>query len=449
MRYEKVTVLNGLGAGDGRYEYMLELLMSELRGVSREVSVITLREKKLTHCVGCFGCWLKTPGECVYRDDLEGILKEYIASDMVVVFTPVVFGGYSPEYKKFLDRIIPLIHPNFGFFKKEIHHKPRYDRYPRLVAVGVQDRHDEHEASLFRTLVGRNAINFHTPSFAATVVSPGDGANLGKAFRGLMEREDPYPRKEDLLPLLMGSDPATSSEARAGRALLIVGSPKKGSSTSAVVGGELLDRLSATGWDTDSITLSPRLLRREGHDELFHRIQGADLIVLAFPLYIDSPPFLVTRAIQLLDEENARSGLLAGKRCFVISNNGFPEAYQNGPAVAICRRFAEAGGMRWAGELAIGSGEALCGGRPLRGEEHQGPPADHVIRALDMVADAIIQGRDTMRQVHETMALSPIPILSFPLWRRIFPMLGKKHWLSDARKYGNNPREMRAHPYAL
>lgn len=43
----------------------------------------------------------------------------------------------------------------------EVHHKPRYERYPRLMGVGVLPQPDEESERIFTTLVSRNAINLH------------------------------------------------------------------------------------------------------------------------------------------------------------------------------------------------------------------------------------------------------------------------------------------------
>ena len=72
--------------------------------------------------------------------------------------------------KKALDRSIGAVLPYFARIGGEVHHAPRYMRYPSLLAVGVANDDDDEERHLFSTLVDRNAINFHAPAHAAGVV---------------------------------------------------------------------------------------------------------------------------------------------------------------------------------------------------------------------------------------------------------------------------------------
>jgi len=50
--------------------------------------------------MGCFGCWNKTPGTCVMKDDSAKIAKAVVNSDLLIFLTPITFGGYSSELKK-------------------------------------------------------------------------------------------------------------------------------------------------------------------------------------------------------------------------------------------------------------------------------------------------------------------------------------------------------------
>ena len=81
--------------------------------------------------------------------------------DGVVMVTPVTFGGYSSLLKRALDRIIPMISPFFATVGGETHHRLRYKRQPRFAVVGVTSDDYAEEAQVFRTLVARNALNWH------------------------------------------------------------------------------------------------------------------------------------------------------------------------------------------------------------------------------------------------------------------------------------------------
>ena len=40
---------------------------------SEDLKYINLASMKIANCVGCFGCWTKTPGKCFIRDDASKI----------------------------------------------------------------------------------------------------------------------------------------------------------------------------------------------------------------------------------------------------------------------------------------------------------------------------------------------------------------------------------------
>ena len=54
------------------------------------------------------------------------------------------------------------------------------------------------------------------------------------------------------------------------------------------------------GWDTEALTLGRGLIKGEGQPELLAPADRADLIILAFPLYIDSLPMLMSKALEAM-----------------------------------------------------------------------------------------------------------------------------------------------------
>ena len=81
-------------------EWPLADLFSRMQKDDRRAA--TLRELNLHHCTGCFGCWIKTPGRCVARDDGPRVLAAEITSDFVLLASPLVLGFPSALLKKML-----------------------------------------------------------------------------------------------------------------------------------------------------------------------------------------------------------------------------------------------------------------------------------------------------------------------------------------------------------
>jgi multimeric flavodoxin WrbA len=168
----KALILNGSKTEREATNTVSDYLVDYLRTNNYEVDVMVLRDEKIASCLGCFGCWLKTPGECVINDAGSDLPRKVIQSDLVFLLTPVTFGVYSSELKKALDRFpCPVLLPFFKRINGEIHHAPRYDKYPLLVAIGVLQNPDEESEETFATLVGRNGINLHINATSTIVYS--------------------------------------------------------------------------------------------------------------------------------------------------------------------------------------------------------------------------------------------------------------------------------------
>lgn len=131
-----------------------------LKARNWQAKAFALAGMDIKPCRGCFSCWVKTPGVCAIRDDdQEQILRAWAEADLIAMLTPITFGGYAPELKKSLDRIIPVLLPFFIKIRGEIHHPQRYPRRRRLLVVGTQKQEDAASEDNFRLLVQRNALN--------------------------------------------------------------------------------------------------------------------------------------------------------------------------------------------------------------------------------------------------------------------------------------------------
>ncbi len=204
-------------------------------------------------------------------------------------------------------------------------------------------------------------------------------------------------------------------------ALVLLGSPKAGPSNSGSLGGYFVERLIGRGVGAQMLSI-PRAFRSEQATEaLLEAVDGAELLVLASPLYVDSLPSGVIRALELI----AGRKRPAQARFAAVLNCGFPEAEQNRTALAICRRFAAEAGFEWAGGLALGMGEAIAG-RPLK---EAGGMVRRVVKALELAGDSLAAGQPVPEEAVRLMAKPLVP-------RWLYILMGNRGWKKRAAKHG-------------
>jgi hypothetical protein len=208
-------------------------------------------------------------------------------------------------------------------------------------------------------------------------------------------------------------------------ALLLIGSAKPaGESSSEALGLYLLERLAASGIRTETQYVA-HVLRTEARTQAFlEAVAHVDLLILSFPLYVDSLPYLVTAALERIAVHRQAQPAPAPTAFLAIANCGFPEAHHNDTALAICAQFADAAGLRWAGGLALGAGGAVHG-QPLA---EAGGMLSDVVAALDQTAQALAAGEPVPAQTAARMAQPFVPALAYML-------MGDLGWLMEARRH--------------
>jgi len=184
----KALVLDGSRDGDDLTPIAVLGVTSALSERVEDVEWVKLRERTIAPCAGCFGCWTRTPGECVIGDGARDVLRSYVGSDIVVYVTPVTFGGYSSQLKKMLDRFIPVLDPRFTIVGGEVHHRLRYRRYPKTIGLGTLPSPDPEAERLFAGLVSRNGLNVHQTVESSILVGVTDPVSARDSARRLLDR---------------------------------------------------------------------------------------------------------------------------------------------------------------------------------------------------------------------------------------------------------------------
>jgi hypothetical protein len=188
---KRALVLTALRADAAPGERAQAVLLDALARRGCSVEVVDCLAADVIPCTGCGSCGMRTPGACVVRDDMQGIFRALVASDLLVLATPVRFGSYCAQLKKVVDRFQPLMVPLYTMRDGEMHFRARYD-LPPLLGVGlVREGEGEDgggtraagpdvsgmadEAEAFRLLIGRLALNIDT-RHAAAAFAGGDEA---------------------------------------------------------------------------------------------------------------------------------------------------------------------------------------------------------------------------------------------------------------------------------
>lgn len=110
-------------------------------------------------CIGCFGCWIKTPGSCVLPDSYQEMGKLLSKTSELILISRCCYGSYSPYVKNVLDRSISYLQPFFRIIGGEMHHVMRYDNHMAVTAHFYGDSITKLEEETAKHLVKANAVN--------------------------------------------------------------------------------------------------------------------------------------------------------------------------------------------------------------------------------------------------------------------------------------------------
>ena len=223
-------------------------------------------------------------------------------------------------------------------------------------------------------------------------------------------------------------------------ALLLVGSPKPGESSSESLGAYLLEGLEKHDVTTQTLHVTKAVRSNEAMEELLAAVSSADLVVLSFPLYVDCLPGPVIRALELIAArraaENGTADATAGPVFVAICQSGFPEADHSAVAIEICRNFARSARLKWAGGLVMPEG-GMLNGQPMSKMKGRMRSA---AGALDLAADALATGRLVPDEAVRLMAKPAFP----PFGYRFTANWG---WRSQIKKHGEGA-SLDAQPFA-
>ena len=157
--------------------------------------------------------------------------------------------------------------------------------------------------------------------------------------------------------------------------------------------------------------------------DIISSINKSDTIILAFPLYVDSPNSLT---LQLLDYIYDNNIDLANKNLYVIINCGFREGTHNITALNIIKNWAKKININYKGAILIGAGEIV-------GKKKYNYITSIATNKLKKFSKCI-KDNQTTKDIITTMDL---------LTNRLYIMFANKSWTKQGKKNNLSKTELK------
>jgi multimeric flavodoxin WrbA len=228
------------------------------------VKIVRLGEQSINACIGCWNCWLKTPGHCVMKDQMAEHYTDYVNSDTVILLIDTAQGFINHQAKAFFDRTIPLYHPYIEIVDDECHHVARYERYPDMVFSYDTEGLTDQEEQVIEDYLYRTAYHFKS-----------------KAYRivkeGTLQLRPLEPRKANNQAVPFGSTEPME------KLVIYNGSPRKSGSNSALILQKTVDALG------DRVEIRDLKVSKKW-EEWAENFQREQHVLFFMPLYVHAMP---------------------------------------------------------------------------------------------------------------------------------------------------------------
>jgi len=210
------------------------------------------------------------------------------------------------------------------------------------------------------------------------------------------------------------------------RITAINGSPKEKGSVSELIIEQMEQILDEKAQTHQAM----RLVQADTAYETMKGILDTDVLLIVFPLYVDSLPAPLIELLTRL--EGAAHSMNATPRIFVIVNCGLYESEHPALALNMVEHFAQRAGCIWGYGLGIGCGGMLAS----MGNDWSKGPVGSVYAALCDMAAAMREGRSG-----QNVFTSP----KFP--RFLYIAVTNMGWRIEAKKNGARGK-LKRRPYA-
>jgi multimeric flavodoxin WrbA len=117
----RVTAFNGSGRKDGNTAILLRTVLEELENEGIETELVQLAAGKIRGCSSCYQCFERKNQRCAMEDDSGNEwIGKIIASDGIILGSPVYFSDLTASLKALLERAGFLARANGDILKRKV-----------------------------------------------------------------------------------------------------------------------------------------------------------------------------------------------------------------------------------------------------------------------------------------------------------------------------------------
>lgn len=105
-----LLIINGAARPGGNTDTLVERVVAGASDVKLVPSVVQLRDKHISNCIGCYQCMRFST--CSFRDGMTEIRALIEDADLLVLASPLYWCGVTGLMKIFIDRLFFYYHPD-------------------------------------------------------------------------------------------------------------------------------------------------------------------------------------------------------------------------------------------------------------------------------------------------------------------------------------------------
>jgi multimeric flavodoxin WrbA len=348
------------------------------------LKIVRLGDNSIKACIGCWSCWLKTPGKCVLKDQAVETYSDYVNSDTITLLMSTSQGFINHQAKAYLDRTIPHYHPYITMTDGECRHLARYDGYPDLVFYYDREGLTDQEEQVLDDYLHRTACHHQSKAYIIT----NDGSfllrplELGKPQRGTL----PFASVEPMEKLVIYN-----------------GSPRKRDSNSAIILEKVAEALGEKVEIRD-------LKERDSWEDWAADFKNEEHVMFFMPLYVHAMP---SHVMEFIEKLQASKGSIS----FFIQS-GFPESSQSHYLEAYVEQLALRLGRTYLGTVIKGGVE----GMQMRPPAAQEKMIEPMVKAIHNLACNGSFNPDDIRRLARPVRFGKGAQLIFKLVARFGPI---------------------------